>query len=325
MLAMSATAKGSPPTNRGSLPPSQSSDRITGFNNPNAQIFPKAKSPSGSRNYIGYMTYVQFMMDYGRELAPVGSQYTPLSVSSSACPMHSENTAGGTFSFPPREQPTHAGRRSLIAAMQVVKERNSSVPSAANRDWVSIITFDKLSGPNAVIHQPLTSDYDASMKACTKLQAVGDKGASTATEAGMIAAYNHIRPASEGGAGRANTNKVVVLLTDGVPNVYVSGDGDIDSYMSQNPSGDYYGGGYYWYDAPLMQAAKMAARKWSVFPVGIGLGTDYGFMDRMARVGGTADSAGQSPRGSGNPAEYEKKLTEIFKNIITNPQVRLVQ
>lgn len=325
LFLMGATAPGTPPTNRGSLPPSQSGDRITGFNNPNTQTFSKAKSPTGMRNYIGYQTYVQFMMDYGRDLAPTGSQYTPLSLRNSACPMHSENTAGGSFSFPPREQPMHAGRRSLIAALAVVKARNANVPSAAQRDWVSIITFDKVGGANAVIHQSLTSDYDAAMQACTKLQAVGDKSASTATEAGMIAAYDHIRPKSEKGQGRANTNKVVVLLTDGVPNAYLSAISDIDSYMSKNSDSNYYGGGYYWYDAPLMQAGKMAAKQWDVFPVGIGLGTDYNFMDRMARMGGTADSAGQSPRGSGNPAEYEQQLTEIFKEIISNPHVRLVQ
>ena len=39
----------------------------------------------------------------------------------------------------------------------------------------------------------------------------------------------------------------------------------------------------------------------------------------------TADSAGKSPRGSGNPAQYEQILTDIFKNIITNPKIRLVQ
>ena len=43
----------------------------------------------------------------------------------------------------------------------------------------------------------------------------------------------------------------------------------------------------------------------AIYPVGIGLGTDYNFMDRMARVSGT-DKAGLSPRGSGNPADYEQ-------------------
>ena len=59
--------------------------------------------------------------------------------------------------------------------------------------------------------------------------------------------------------------------------------------------------------------------------MGIGLGCDYDFMDRMARMGATANTSGQSPRGSGNPADYEAVLTQIFQNIITNPKLRLVQ
>jgi hypothetical protein len=74
-----------------------------------------------------------------------------------------------------------------------------------------------------------------------------------------------------------------------------------------------------------MQTLKMQSDNWFVFPVGVGLGTDYDFMDRMARMGGTGDDDGASPRGSGNPAEYEERLTQIFEDIITNPQVRLVQ
>jgi hypothetical protein len=48
-------------------------------------------------------------------------------------------------------------------------------------------------------------------------------------------------------------------------------------------------------------------------------------MDRMARLGNTANSQGESARGSGNPAEYEQRLTDIFKKIITSPKLRLVQ
>ena len=95
--------------------------------------------------------------------------------------------------------------------------------------------------------------------------------------------------------------------------------------MRDNPDADYYDSSDLEHNAPLVQSAKMQAADWQVFSVGIGLGTDYDFMDRMARLGGTANDAGQSPRGSGNPAEYEQRLTEIFEKIITNPRVRLVQ
>jgi hypothetical protein len=312
---------------RGALPPSQDSDRIDDFNNPNNDGYPSASSsvPQGFRNLIGYRTYVQFMMDHGRDTPVVGSTYSPLSRSSADCRYHSESTAGGTFSFPPREQPTHAARRSLIAAIQVVKERNESIVTMSQRDWVSVVTYDKLGSSVPVVLQSLTGNYDVAMQACTTMQAVADNTYSTATEAGLIYAKNHIRSTDEGGMGRRHTQKVVILLTDGMPNLYQSSNGTISSYRSSNPSSNFFGGSAYAKDAPLMQAMSMQLEGWSMFPVGIGLGTDYTFMDRMARMGGTEDDNGQSPRGSGNPAEYEDRVTEIFEEIIRNPKVRLVQ
>ncbi len=314
-------------TGRGTIPPSQDADRIDQFNNPNTSTFPSISIsvPRGFRNYIGYQTYVQFMMDHGRDLQPVGTTYTPISIQSALCPWHSESTAGGSFSFPPRAQPEHSSRRALIAAMQVVKDRNHTIPDFNNRDWVSVISFDGMQNGGPAIAQRLTGDYDAAMLACTRLQAVGDKGATTATEAGLIKAQQHLAPAKQGGAARDKTNKTVVLLTDGVPNLYSSSASTITGFIAQDSTGEFYANGAHWYDAALMQAANIKAKKWQLYPVGIGLGTDYDFMDRMARIAGTADAAGHSPRGSGNPAEYEQKLIQIFEEIIKTPQVRLVQ
>lgn len=272
---------------------------------------------------LGYRSYTQFMMDQGRDMKPDGVNYAPLAISSPFCPWHAESTAGGTFSFPPREQPSHAARRATIAALQVVKELNQNIPDPYQRDWVSIITFDRLTGDSPAIRLALTSDYDAAMRACTRLQAVGHNAASTATEVGLIAARNHIKPQDQGGLGRRNSNKVVVLLTDGVPNLYSSSASTISSYLVNNPSSNFYGNSNA-KDAPLMQASMMQRDRWFVYPVGIGLECDYDFMDRMARMGETAKD-GQSPRGSGNPAEYEARLTELFRNIITNPKLRIVQ
>jgi len=310
-----------------SSPPSQYAYRIDSLNNPNPATFPDMSSsvPRGFRNKIGYRTYVQFMMDHGRDVRPDGSNYTPLSRSSPHCPYHSETTAGGTFQFPPREQPAHASRRALIAAIQVVKEKNQSISDLTQRDWVSVVTYDHLASGGPVVLQPLTGDYDVAMQACTTMQCVADNQSSTATEAGIIEARNHAKPASQGGSGRTATNKVVVLLTDGVPNLYESSNSTVSSYRTANDSDDWYGGSAYAKDAPLMQAMQMTDSNWYLYPVGLGLGTDYSFLDRLARQGDTADDGGQSPRGSGNPADYEQRMTEIFTNIITCPKVRLVQ
>ena len=323
-------------TDRVWLPPRQDRDRIHRFNNPNKFTFPNASSrlPRRYRNKIGYITYVQFMMDWGRDRSPdasnsinanpdVGTK-TPLSTLSPYCPYHLENTAGGIFRFPPREQPMHAVRRALIAAIQVIKEQNAGVsPQVA--DHVGIVTFDGrdcFHAPQVVM--PLTANYDAAMEACTTLQAVSDIGRTTATEDGLMAARSLLKPVSEGGMGRTFTSKVIVLLTDGVPNVWHSDPNDIADFIDENPSPDWYDLAYPWYNSVLMQASMFHSNKTHLFPVGMGLGADYDFMDRVARMAHT-DTAGQSPRGSGNPATYEQQLVEIFRNIIQSPGTRLVQ
>jgi len=310
---------------------------------PKAALMPAARpTPNADTNYaywksfidtypttLGYHNYVQFMMDNGREQKPGGTNYSPLSLNSGITPMHSEATAGGTFSFPPREQPTHAARRAIIAAIQLIKERNLAISDTNQRDWVSIITFDKPSGVAPIsprIEQALTSDYTAAMTACTRLQACSDSSSNTCTESGLTLARDHIKPNTEGGAGRITTNKIVVLLTDGQPNLYTSSASTISGYIGQNPSANFYGGSSnYAYDAALMQTSMMQGNHWYLYPVGVGLGCDYDFMDRMARMGVTANTSGESPRGSGNSADYEAVLTQIFQNIITNPKLRLVK
>jgi len=307
------------------------------------QLMPAAKptpnSPStGNYNYwktyidyhwdeLGYRSYVQFIMYYGgRTGKPGGALYTPLSKFSADCPWHAETTAGGTFSFPPREMPTHAARRAIIAAIEVVKSCNQEIADVNQRDWVSIITFDALSN-GTVVQVPLTGDYNAAMQGCTQIQAVPDgMGASTASEIGLVAARDHIKPQSQGGMGRSARDKIVILLTDGMPNQKQSSNSTISTYRIDYPSSNFYGGSsYYTQDAALMQTSMLQGNNWYLYPVGIGLGCDYNFMDRMARMGATANDSGQSPHGSGNPANYEAVLTEIFRNIITSPKLRLVQ
>jgi hypothetical protein len=306
---------------RGTIPSLVNSTyRVTGLNNPNSASYPDigSSAPNSSRNMFGPKTYVNFMMDLGRDVTAAGT-YTPLSRFSNDCPWHEETVGDRTFSFPPREQPTHASRRSMIAAMQVVEEMNEGIANHAVRDWVSIVTFDHLSSGGPVVAQALTGDYEAAMETCTQFQAVCDDKSSTATESGLIVGRQHLED-----EGRTNTGKVVVLLTDGVPNLY-SSDGDtISDYMEDNPNDDYFDSGNA-KNAPLMQADIMNAAGYYLYPVGLGLGTDYDFMDRMARMGNTANDDGEAARGSGNPTQYEQTLTEIFEQIIRSPKARLVK
>jgi hypothetical protein len=310
-----------------SAPPSQYSIRISSMNNPNTTAYDSATSSYVTPYYnkLGYRTYVQFMLDHGRDYKPDGVNYTPLSLRSPFCPKHSEDTDGGSFEFPPREQPTHSMRRAVIAAMKVIKDRNAEISDVNLKDWVSIVTFDAPNDGGPRLIQSLTGDYDAAMQKCTTLQAVADAYNSTGTESGMLLAKQHLQPTSAGGLGRSFSNKVVVLLTDGAPNLTTSSAADITSYVATHSNSNFYSPPSAPHDAALMQGMEMQLAKWQVYAVGIGLGTDYDFMDRLGRIGDTANKDGKSARGSGNPAEYEDRTAEIFENIISNPKQRLVQ
>jgi hypothetical protein len=297
---------------RGTLPPNQDSDQIDRLNG----------NVSAYENKIGYRTYVNFMMDMGRDKQVDGTNYTPLSVNSPLCPKHDEAVGNMSYSFPPREQPTHSARRSLIAAMQVVQQRNSTVPDSNLRDWISVVTFDTVNGTQLL--QPLTSDYDAVMQLCANLQSTHDGMSSTATETGLIFARNHIKPSNQGGSGRLYTDKVVVLATDGNANLKSSSDSTVNAYRNAHPSSNFYGNDNE-SDAALMQAATMNNDKWRTFAIMFGSEADFDFMDRIARMGNTADDNGEAPRTSGNPANIESELAQIFTQIITSPAVRLVQ
>ncbi len=318
------------------LPPGQDWHRIDGFNNPNYSTFPSASYDDVYywHNTIGYVTYVQFMMDWGRDRSPVvddGSNaapgagtLSPLSLASPDCPLHSESTPGGTFDFPPREQPMHAVRRALIAVTQEIKTKNAGLASGTG-DRVCLITYDGVDAN----HQPtivvsLTDNFDSVMTASTRLQAVSDIGNTTATECGIITARQHIASPSGGGQGRRDTTKVIVLCTDGVPNVWQSSSTDINAAIGVYPSGDYYASDYVWYNSVLRQAADMQRKKVKLYPVGMGLGADLGFMDRVARLAQT-DVGGLGPRGTGNPADYEQQLINIFQKIINTRSGKLVK
>jgi hypothetical protein len=312
---------GKPPANRGTIPPSQFADRITStkFNNPNTSTYKGANTsaPAAWQNFVGPRTYIQFVLDYGRD-DQVANRYSPVSLQAPDCPQNSDTVAGRTFSFPPAEQPMHACRRAIIAAMNVVETRNSTIPNATHRDWVSVVSFDK--GKGAILRHQLDGDYVAAMQSCVGMQATGDAGYSTTTDAGLALAHTHLNQ-----KGRERADKVVVLLTDGAPNDWVSNTSTVQAYaLANNSSGNFYNNGGTWLDAALMESHMMEAEGFDVWPIGIGLGTNYDFMDRLGRLGGTADNNGQSPRGSGNPAEYEERLVDIFEHIILTPNVQLV-
>lgn len=299
---------------------------LTGYGNPQTNSYPGATTTEilSYRNKLGYRTFVQFMMDYGRDTRPTGAgQDTQLPYRSTVSPYglnplrrtHSETIGGVSFDFPPREMPTHAARRSIITALQVVKERNANVSDSNERDWVSIVTFDKNQDASSITPaHDLNYDYDQAMRDCTTLQATSDVNASTSTSTGLLAAKNLLTS-----KGRLYTDKVVVLLTDGLPNLKDINSGSPPSPLPPGWPTDANE------KAAMTQVYNMQSKKWRTFPVGIGLGCNYTFMDCAAVTGGTVGPSGHITQGSGDPSQYEETLKKIFKDIINNPRARLVK
>jgi Flp pilus assembly protein TadG len=278
---------------------------------------------SANTSSIGYKSYMSYMMSYGRTLPTSSSTlYSPLSVNSPDCPYHPDTPLeGGSFNFPPREMPTHASRLAIIDALQIIKQRNQNITDSSQCDWISIVTFDLKT--NVVVLHDLNNDYDTAMQDCTTLQACNDNVSCTATETGFITAINLLNS-----KGRTGANKVVVLLTDGKPNLYSSSGSTISNYENAHSNSNYYGSSSdYAQDAAMMQTATMQGNNWSVFPVELGLQGDDDFMNRIYSVamGKTKQTLTSPYDATGDPTYYEQELIDIFNKIISNPKLRLVQ
>ncbi|MFO0912903.1 MAG: pilus assembly protein TadG-related protein [Pirellulales bacterium] len=278
---------------------------------------------SANSSAIGYKSYLQVIEQAGRDTKPFSSStlYSPLSTLSSDCPYHAESTDAGTFMFPPREMPTHGARRSLISALNVIKERNEVVSDPAQRDWVSIVTYELKT--HTVVAHSLSGNYDSAMNACAVFQACSDNAACTATETGLSTALSHLNS-----KGRATATKVVVLITDGKPNLYSSSSSTISSYISAHPNSNFYGGSSnYPQDAAMMQASIIQGKNWMFFPVAIGLQSDTDFMNRVYTVGkGKTGQTYTSPyAATSDPTQYETEMKAIFEDIISKNKYKIVQ
>jgi Flp pilus assembly protein TadG len=322
---------------RGTLPPSQDSYRLSGAGNPYTAAWPSldSSSYSGYYNKLGYLTYVQFMMDYGWNRNVTGSTKVPLSRVSADCPWTVDvdpTSPGYGLQFPPHEQPTHAVRLAVMAAIDKVAALNSGVSDSV-KDHVAIITFDTAAG--CIVKFPLSAtgcDYTAAKSACRDMQAVADDTSSTASENGIILARQHLDPATNPQA-RPSATRLIVFLSDGIPNIKQSSNSTISSYISNNPSGDWFSSGSNLYErnAVIMQGSIVKSNGWGLHAVGVGLGADRSMMDRLARMSGTSTVDPNNPNGprisayaDGNPADYQARLTAIFNDIVGMKAIRLV-
>ena len=275
---------------------------------------------------FSYKSYVTFLMSYGRDqpLVDGTTRYSIMSTKNPSYRAHTETVGTGavahTFTnWPTPEMPTHALRRAVIAGLEIIQDRNSTVSDSSQMDQVSIVGFDRVG--DVVTIKTLTTNYADVMQAAATLQACGGttsgNSACTDSEGGLIGAVNELNSSR----GRASANKIVIFLTDGNANLYESSNNTINNYMNQHTGGwdnDYAS------NAALMQAAMLRGNNWYLYAIGIGSDADQAFMNRMANKGGPAIN-GAAYTATTSSATCEATLTSIFQGIITNPKLRLVQ
>ncbi|MFM9117964.1 MAG: VWA domain-containing protein [Planctomycetota bacterium] len=321
------------------LPPAQATLRLGTANNPDLAQWPDLTPAviQGSYNKIGYQTYLQFLLDLGPDLASGETLYSPLSTRSSACRWRLDRdpaSAGNGVWFPSREQPMHAVRLALLATLRQLQRTQAMRPPGA-QDHVGLVTFSTLEDSRVVVPLGTGQGDDAPLvRGIAALQAAGDAQTNSNMEAGLLLARQQLTDPNVSGPARSWTDKVVVLLADGPPNGKVSTASQIDEYVAAHPSSQWYSTGDYRYErqAVLMQVAAMRELGWRVLAVGIGRAVDQPLLDRVARLGNTAEQIvadPAAPRGAisvgGNPSEYEARLTAELQRVLARPRVKLVR
>jgi Flp pilus assembly protein TadG len=269
---------------------------------------------------LSYLNYVRKIEPVGRTDKPFSSSnlLSPISIDSPYCVYHDEETDAGLREFPAGEMPTHAARRAIVSAIKVIKDRNEIINDLSQQDRVSIVTFTTADDIH-VVHN-LNTDYEGAIDdAAKKLQACGYGYNCTASGDGLLKAIQVFQT-----QGRPHTNKVVVFLTDGAPNIPTNPlpPSDLDK-----PNANYTGDNSQ--KSALYQVSVMQGKNWIFFPLEIGLQGNEAFMQQMLNIGKGVTTYHSTDKyvysAAGDPAKYEPILKKIFNEIITAPKIRLVQ
>ena len=253
------------------------------------------------------------MMDLARD-GTAGGSHTPLSLNSNLCPcpMHTGDRHRRIVQLSAARDADPCRALRVDRRPPSRQERNQTISDVNQKDWVSIITFDSISTAKhqVALDQTITTARCRSARSFRHMEWTGTEGA-------FDLAYNHIKPASQGRTlGREHTNKIVVLLTDGMPNQKRSSvtTSSINNYINNNASiwtesrhrperqqldtsGSYLLREECGIDADLQDAGRQLV----CLRGGNRAGCDYDFMDRVARMGATANNHGPMPPRLGRP------------------------
>jgi len=292
---------------------------------------------------VGNRTYVQFLLDLGRDLKPDGIDYAPLSVHHPACPAHWETVGDRLVSFLPREQPMHAVRRSLAAALIELERRNTPRTNDPSQDRTAVVGFDCLYNGGPIAWHPLGPDYAAALVAAGRLQAAGEARTPRPLDAALQTAAE-LLAGSDSETAVARREKIVVVILAGVPQSARASEGAVDAWAAGSASP-------VWSEAPidhpqraaLSQVERMRQRGWKVYVASVLPAADR-FAHLLARMAGhdqaliaaaeslsseksarTAADAAVGGKTSLDPQEIERRLTAMLLEIIARQEALIVQ
>ena len=289
--------------------------------------------PAGNRSYV------QFLLDLGRDLKPDGIDYSPLSVHHPACPAHWEPVADRLLSFLPREQPMHAVRRALAATLIELDRQNTWLADGTAQDRTALIGFDCLHNGGPMAWHRLGSDFAAATVAAGRLQAAGDTRAPRPLDAALQTAAEMLTNEPSAAAGR---EKIVVVILAGEPQTARTSESSVEAWAAGSLSP-------VWLEAPidhpqraaLAQVERMRQRGWKVYVASVLPAADH-FANLLARMAGheqaliaAAEPAGKpgalsaQATAEGNPSlgplEIERRLTAMLSEIVARQEALIVQ
>jgi len=264
---------------------------------------------SSHQKYFGIYTYVNWASDNGYAPAYIGQKFLRRSSSTDyqTYPIPAADTtdawksyySGGVYDTI-MVKPIAYARRACLAAIEEIAE--NTYPGAENQDMAGFVTY----GTKATKDMLMKSDMGLVQRAAANFvngSKVGSTSAMTGitnTHMGLVYGYEVI--AKDAGS-RAYSNKVIVLMSDGVCNVYGT--------TSVTYTGDSPGNLTATANAKAIAAAKTARdNNCRIHVIGLGDGQDPVVMKAIADAGGgTYFSVGE------DGTVEEDELTAVFVSI----------
>lgn len=186
-------------------------------------------------------------------------------------------------------------QRAIKDAVQAMVDELSN---QSGKDHLSLEVF----ATTALHEVNLTNNYQQIANTLYARQA-GHYDQTTNIGGGLSQAISELKS----GRARENARKIIIVLSDGVPNIDQAG-----VYVGDGASGAM--------EYCRVMAQQAAAEGFTVHTVSVGSYADRGIMQEIAQIGG-----GIEFYAAGNPDEYKDELETIFRSLGGNHLVQLIE